>query len=318
MKDGNGNAGAPRSLASALEEVAAWRSEQEGKAKAELAEVDSEIDSVRSAIANLTQQLEALRRFRDEVAQRTDVVGPEETARSYKAIFSALLSQQAALEARSAAVRARIDERDRALLSSLQDPAAASLVREYEQFRSAVAPTLAALPESYRAVLQAHHEGVTAKLRALVEAAGTSAVTVDEAPITLDVAVAMDDAEGAPPVLMMVVPATEAVNGRPGARPEDPQTWVAARALQGLYEACAAAGVAGAHAAYGGHQGLLAVEIEAVGMDASFATQVTAAITRVAAAAKELQGAGVVIQPMIVPVDHLLPPESGEEATDAG
>ena len=319
MNDGNETAAiTPRSLASALDGVNAWRQEQESKTQAELAEVDSEIESVKSAIANLTQQLDALHRFRDEVSRRTTHVSPEETTRRYQGIFTALLEQHQSLTARSALVRAATTARDQALLGSLADPAAAALVRDYEQFRTAVAPTLGALPESYRAVILQHHESVTARLKALVESHGTSVAEVDAPTLTLDVALAIDTGEGAPDVLMMVVPVSEHVNGRAGSRPEDAETWIAARVLQGLYEACAASGLHNAHAAFGGHQGLLAIEIEVPGVGAEFATEVAAAIARVVGASKELRGAKVSIAAHAVPVDHLLPPETSEEADDVG
>jgi hypothetical protein len=95
---------------------------------------------------------------------------------------------------------------------------------------------------------------------------------------------------------------------------------VAARAIQGLYEACGAAGLDAARAAFGDHQGLLAVEIEVQGASADFAAALGAALARAFEGARELRDAKVRVNAREVPVDTLFPPDEGgsDEVSDVG
>ena len=96
--------GVARSVASALEEVARWRAEAEERHKAELQEVDTEVESLQQAVANLQQQLEALGRFKEELVGRADRIDEDEIDRCYQAIFGALGEQGGALAGRATLV----------------------------------------------------------------------------------------------------------------------------------------------------------------------------------------------------------------------
>jgi hypothetical protein len=307
----------PRSLASALADVGSWRAEAEQKTKSELAEVDAEIESLLTAMQNLQQQLEALRRFRDEVARRDTSLGDEQSGKVYHAIFGALTDQAAALGARAAQVTAAFEQRKRTLDEAMANPDTAKRMAEYKQFKAVVEPTLAAMPESYRAIVVAHHEAQAKELQALIDLQNASVVRVDGASIAADIAVAVDSPSGAPEVLMLVLPVPDSVQTDWNKRPEDLNTWIAARVVQGVYSACEASGVMLPRAMYGGHQGLLAVEVEIGGAKADIGERVREAIN-VAARTDELAGAQVEVSARIVAVDNLLPPEDGAEGENGG
>jgi len=61
---------APRSVADALAEVTRRQGEEESRHQAELTEVDQEVESLKTAMANLQQQLEALAKFREELVAK--------------------------------------------------------------------------------------------------------------------------------------------------------------------------------------------------------------------------------------------------------
>ena len=196
----------------------------------------------------------------------------------------------------------------------MKDSAVAPLLKEYEQFRTEVEPTLAALPESYRGVILAHHEGVVNKLREHLGRAAGGPVEVEGDPLVIDVVLAVDAPEGEAELLMLVLPVSEAVYGEWAARDEDLQTHLAARVVQAVYESCGKLGLVGVQAMFGGHRDLLAVEVE---LGAIKPDDVKAVLQErleaVLGSASELQAAKVQAVPRFVAVDHLLPPEEDDE-----
>lgn len=305
----NGADGTPRSVSAALEGVSRWRADAEARGKAELAEVDQEIESLRTAIANLEQQIEALRKSRDAAAKRDGRVGEEETRRSYDAIFSALHEQMDAVKARAAKVRDAEEARRQALAATFQDPELAKLLADYQKMTPEV---IASIPESYRPVVLAQHEANSAKLREHVERASASAPVVDGPPVPVDVVFAVDMADGQPQVIWVVVPVEDAVHSSWATRAEDAQTWLAARVVQGVHAACAAIGIVG-NPAFGPHQGLLALEMDLAGASGAVAGVFEEQIAKAIEGAQELVGARITARPRQVLADHLLPPEEPVE-----
>lgn len=304
------NAGAaPQSVAAALEAVSSWRNDATQKTKAELAEVDLEIENVRTAITNLQQQIEALRKSKEDIGKRDDHLSDEEVTRSYHAVFEALKEQMEAVRERASALAAADTSRSQALADAIKDPKVASLMTEYTQFKTTVEPTLQAFPESYRGMIMQHHNGVAQQLRTALEAVGGTVGTVDGPELQGDATFAVDAPDGTPEVVMMVLPVQEDVQAAWATRTEDAQTWIAARVIQGLYQALQDAGLHQARAAFGGHQGLLAVEVEVSGAKADIQQRIADEINKAMAGARELAGAkiGIAARPMVV--DHLLPPE---------
>ncbi len=313
MAEGN----ALRSVTDALAEVTRRQEEQSSRHSSELAEVDQELESLRTAMANLQQQIEALSKFREELLTKAADSGAGSLHRkTYDAIFETLRSHAEALSGRAAELAEVHRAREQALSATLEDEAVQKLLVEFEQFKTQVEPTLHALPESYRSVLESHHAEVEEKLREHLGEHASGPATLDAEPLHLDVVVATDAPEGVVEVILLVLPVVEQVQTAWAEREEDLQTWVAARVMQAVYQVCQELGLAGAQAMYGGHQGLLAVEVELGATDPEgVRATLVETIDRMLAEASELAAAQVRLSARPVDVDHLFPPE--DEALEA-
>ncbi|MBW1879185.1 MAG: hypothetical protein JRJ84_12555, partial [Deltaproteobacteria bacterium] len=305
---------APRSVADALAEVTRRQGEEESRHQAELTEVDQEVESLKTAMANLQQQLEALAKFREELVAKLESVSGGVHKRSYDAIFGALREQAQALSGRAAKVAYAQQARDADFSEALEDEEVKSLLADHQQFTQVVAPTLESLPSSYRVALENRHSEITEQLRdALGDQVG-AAIEVQEELLGIDVLLALDAHEGVTEVIMLVLPVVEQVQTAWDEREEDLQTWVGVRVMQAVYGVCQRIGLLGAQGMYGGHQGLLAVELELGGGDPDdVRTKLKEAIDQVFAEAPELIGAKVSSRVMAVEVDHLFPPGTEEE-----
>lgn len=307
----------PRGVADALTEVSRRRGEEEARHRAELAEVDQEVESLRTAMANLQQQLEALGKFREELVARLDSVSTGASQRTYEAIFQALREQAQALSGRAAVVADLMRSRRHALDETLEDEEIKGLLTEYQQFKEHVEPHIASFPETYRAVLQGKHHEVQERLREALGDESAELPEVEGPALSADVVVAVDAPEGVAEVVMLVLPVIEHVQTAWAEREEDLQTWLAARAMQAIYQVCHAFGLPGAQAMYGGHQGLLAVEVElGAGEPAAVRAALSETLDRTFAQAPELRAAKVEVHAQPVNVDHLFPPEEESEAPE--
>jgi len=300
-----------------MEDVAKWRSSVVAKNRSEIQDVDQEIENLRKAVANLQQQIETLRRSRDEIAKREEHLGDEEVERSYNAVFAALGDQSGALSKRAVAAADLEIGRNKAIESALADPSMADTVAGYQQFKTAFEPSLASMPESLRTPLRMAHEANTNKLRDHLANAKISSPELSGDALSVEVVYAVDAPEGTPEVVMLVLPVKEQVQTEWSSRREDLSTRVAARVIQGLYSAATAAGLNKARAAFGGHQGLLAVEMEIAGAPADFSAKLQEELSRALGSARELAAAKLEVVAREVPVDHLLPPETATEAQNA-
>jgi len=298
-----------------METVAKWRAEQESKVQTEIAEVDQEIGSLTTAISNLQQQMEGLAKFRGELLAKQSSVGDGEGAQIYGGIFGALTSQAATLAERGATVLAAENARRATIAAAISDPETKALMDEYEQFKTTVEPTLAGLPASYRGVIEQHHVGVTEKLKARLADADTGPASVEGDSITIDVVFGVDAPEGQAEIIMVVLPVADSVKMDWSNRQDDLQTALAARAMQAVYQACKSIGFPTAQAMYGGHQGLLAVELELPGGDPGpIQSALQTALDQILGDAPELNAAKVQAKGHYSLVDNLLPPEEDEAA----
>ncbi len=297
------------SLEAALEGVAAWRQEAEVRQARELSEVDEELEKLRAAIADYQRRIESLDRFRSTLRGKNARVDQEEVVRSYEAIFSVLRAQSSALAARADVVAAAEAVQVAGMIPTLRASESAPLLTEYEQFRASE-HSLNELPPSYRKVLRHHHGKVVERLRAVVEALEDEAVSVDADGMAVELAFTIDSPEDAPDLLILVLPVSDTVHTEWQQRNDDLQTWLAARAMQGVYEAAHALGVPSVQAMYGGHQGLLALEVELpVTGDADVRAVIEDKLAHALGSAPELAGARLEVAVRHVPVDFLLPPE---------
>lgn len=299
-------------VAEALAVVQQWRSESTARQKAELEEVDQEITSLTSAVENLQQQLTALQSFKTELVAKTTDLDADAAQREYRAIFATLQSQAGQLGERGSAVvaaqKARLDD----LPARMAESEAGPDVAEYEQFRANVEPTLKHLPDSYRAALLEVHEKKVAKVRRHVEAVMAGPVEVAGDEVVVDLVYAIDAPEGAPELIIVVVPIADDVHTDWVNRPEGVQMWVAARVAQALYQAAHDVGFAQAQALSGGHLDLLAVEMELVGADPSIGDALRKHLGSIGSA-PELIAAHVKVAAQELPIDTMLPPETEED-----
>jgi hypothetical protein len=301
----------PRSVAGAIDEVGRWRTGEEGRFKAEIEEIDREIAGIRAAMANLTQRLAVQEASRGDLETQAKRIGNGATGRTYQSVFAALAEQASALSDRAGVVAAAEYARNTNLENALK-ATAGNLLEEYRQFKTTVEPTLSALPESYRKVLLSHHEELSTKVRGIVDSAMASVEPLSVDALELDVVWAIDAPEGTPDLLVVVVPADEAVTTAWNDRGDDAELWLAARVVQGITQALLAGGMPGARPALGGHLGLLAIEVDLAGSRPDFAQTLQTHLAKVLGEAPELLDARLTVTPRQVEMDWLLPPESTE------
>jgi len=303
-------------VAEALESVKQWQTDAAARHEAELKEVDQELSSLQAAVQNLQQQIDALQSFKTELEAKSSDLGSEAGKREYQAIFDALRGQSARMGERDdqvvAAHKARLDD----LPARLAQGDAAGDVAEYEQFKTAVEPTLQHLPDTYRDALLEVHAKKVAKVRKHVEAALEGPVEVTGDEVSVDVVYAIDAPEGSPELIIVVIPVAATVHQGWMEQAEGVQLWLAARVAQALYAAAASVGFVQAQALSGGHLELLAVEMELVGADAKIVDALKKELDQVASS-PELKAARVSVTAAALDIDTLLPPEDEEEPNDA-
>lgn len=299
------------SVGQALEQVVSWKQAQLDENQTKIGEVDAELEKIRATLANLQEQLTSLETVRGQL----EAVDLSESLvrRSYNAIFEALASQKTPLEARSAAALAAETTRRESVFAELEKGDLAPLVEEFKQFKEKVEPTLAALPESYRAAISQHHIGVCEKISAHLAANVGTPVAVDGDPLTLEMVYAIDAPDGKPEVLICVLPLPDASFTEWSERPTDLTTQLGARVAQAIYETTKRTGPNGAQAICGGHQGLLAMEVDLEGASNDFEKIFEDTLAVVFKSAPELTAAKVTLNAKLVDFDFLLPPEEPEE-----
>lgn len=269
------------------------------------AELERQRDILRAAIADLSGRLDAVER-------ELSVPDPEPPP---PRVVDTLLLHAAALEARARLVSEASTRQRSALRESLAaDPRSVGLLTEYEQFETAMRPILSNLPDGYRSALLAHHETVTRRLGTQVAAMARAPITVDAEPLVVEVVIALDAPQGAPELLVAVAPVTEATATGWTERSDDLQTWLAARVVQALYEALAAAGLPSAEIASGGHEGLLALEVDVQGASRDLDALVEERLSVALSAAGEISSARVEVVIRRVEMDVLVPPEEAGDA----
>lgn len=302
---------AVQSVASALEGVAAWRVEQESRRQAELVDVESQIEKLLAEKLAVEEKLQSLQGFKSNLV---DLGGEGDAiSRSYSGIFEALATQSAALQSRAGEVYAADAARRTAVFQAMEGTELEPLIGEYNQFREQVAPTLSALPESYRNAIVAHHEGITDRIRAHLAKELGSPTSIEAETLTLDVVFGVDSPDGVPELLICVLPVPDEAFTEWATREEDLCTMVGARVVQGLYETVKQSGPQGAQAVCGGHQGLLAVEMEVDGAPADIERALADTLNAVLSGAPELLAANVSVTARRVEFDFLLPPETDED-----
>jgi hypothetical protein len=302
-----------RSIPEALAEVEQWRADEERRHQTELADVDLEIRNLEGALLKVQNQLEAVRKYRANLAARSEALGVGQVGRAYQLLFDVLNAQAQALDERGDRVTQLETDRRQALPSLLADSEVGALLTEYQQFKDQTEPALARLPESYRSVLLRHHQGVVNRLRDHLARVLGAPVLIEADEIVADVVYAVDAPEGVPELLVIVLPVHEGVYAGWQELGDSLPLWLAARVVQAVYEATAAVGFSRAQVLAGGHQGLLVIEVDLTGADPQVVGQISSQLAMVLGSAAELGGARVRVVPYEVKIDFVLPPEHAEE-----
>ncbi len=271
------------------------------------AELATQIAWLEASMAQMGERLAALRAA---LADIPEVVVPAPGV----VLIEGLRADAAKLDERSArVVSALAGRRERVRDALLADAATAAWVHEVEQFESSVRPTLAALPEGYRTAILVHHQTVVDKVAAAVAALETQPVDVEGDLLTVEMVWAVDAPGGRPELWIGVLPVPEDVATAGSTRVEDLSTWVAARVVQALYEAIGAGSRPGVDVASGGHEGLLALEVDLTGMPEGFVADIEERLTLVLSGAGDLLGARVEVVPRRIDVDLLLPSDEVDD-----
>lgn len=310
-----GETTAARSVEDALSDVARWRDEESARHQAKVAGLDrriedlaGEVSQLESQLADARARLDAVRAERDAEVEFT-VSEADEHRRSYDALFDALQEQAQELAGRAAVYAEAARARDAAMATAIDDPGLKKLVADYEAGKQ----VLATIPEAYRAAVQDAHSRLEAQLKERLAAIKPAPIELEVDPVRIDVVVAVDAMDGVAGVVMAVLPVVDTVYTEWAEREDDVQTFVAARAMQAIYQVCQQLGLGAAQAMYGGHQGLLAVEVELGRGDPDQVAQALRdAVDQVLGDAPELTAAKVVAYAQPVDVDYLFPPDDGE------
>ncbi len=303
---------APSTVADALAGVERWKADEEKKHTAEMSEIESEVGSLRSAIANMQQQLDALEKVRVDLGKQTRTLRGRHVEQAHQAVFDALTRQAKALADREKLALDVERSRRADLEKSLPKTAVGPQLEEYVQFRKVVEPSLGALPESYREVVLSHHARVVDQLREHVAAQLAAPVPIDAAPIALDAVYAIDAPDGKPELLVVVLPVTDRIVSAWEDMPDGLQLWLGSRAVQAIAEAARETS-ADCEPLSGGHQGMLAIEVDLTDAGAPYALALERRLAdRLRTGAPELAAANVAVTLRKVDVDYLMPPESDE------
>lgn len=300
-----------QSASAVLREVGALQAAAAEQQAARLAQFDAEVERLQRNIENLQAQIATLREARRQAEE--DSVGDDASWRveSSARLFAALRSQAGALTERTVAwvEAARAVEAQRA--EQLKSPEIAPLMEEYEQFQRDVAPTLDKLPPSYRQVIESHHAELAARLQERLDAIQVGPPTVDAEPLHLEVIFACDQE-----ILMVLCPVHDEVHSRWTERDADLQARVATTVVQAMYTALRGTALESSEAAFGGHEGLLAMEVELTPEVGAFGPRLQQAMEQCVAAATDIDAAKVRLELIEVPVDLLIP-DADEEEDDA-
>ncbi len=297
------------SVRDALGDVVAWEQGNRARHVAETEETAGQLHQLEAALASLKQQIVAVERHQEELGRRARKLQQEAVAKSYRAIFGALTEQSMAVRDRSLAWNSVLEARERALEVLFSEGEAQVKLAEHHQFKRQVEPTLASLPDSYRVLLVKHHQEQAAELERLREDAVSSVSSDVGGELTVEIVFASDIVEDGVELLMLVLPVEDDVHS-PSRKP-DVQTWVMDRVVSAVGASCEVLRLPAPQLAFGGHQGLLAIETEITNTHGKLLATLTEELGR--PSSRDLSQCELRLLPCPVAPDQLLPPEETHE-----
>lgn len=301
--------GAEASVKAVLTELQGWANELRSRDERRLSELASEIAEAEAALAEVRARLQQLLTERQRLDLTDEQVDGQLAGKAHRAIFQALARQQEALAVRSGLAAEVEEERRTMVLASLGRGESAQAMKDYQQFRLQVLPTLQALPESYRGILLSTHQQVETRLRQLARERLAEAGGLEAEPLDLEVVYGVDTNAGQPEVLVVALPVRASVLEDWASREDDLELVLAARVLQGVYESLQEVGFEGAEVDVGGAMGLLVIEADLRGARRDVAAVLFARLREALECGQELVEANVQAFVRPVHVDYLFPPE---------
>ncbi len=288
--------------------LVAARDEAHRRHAAETAEIAAEVQRLEAAVAELQAQLTSLAEFQAEAAGRHEAGLTEAAHAARDQLIAALHAQRESLTARAAAWADGESAREQRIAAAFESSPHAAAFREWRAVRPGEG-ALAGLPASYRAAVEAHHAAQGAALREALASLVPGPQPLSEAPLHVDVIVTVDEEDGEPTLASLLLPVPDAVASQWAARGDDLFLALAATVVAGVHRATAALGLSAARPAIGGHDGLLAIEVEFPGAAAqAVATECIAALEAAGADSVILGAARLHLTARRVPADFLLPP----------
>ncbi len=295
-----------------------------GERDASLSEVSSAIDRVTEELQGLQTQLAELQATKAGIAaEQAQALSKPEAG--YALLFELLGSSVDHLAARTSEMVSLVSEQQARVVTAMADETGVELKATYDKFVNETVPILHSLPEAYRPMLLHAHEDTIAKLKAHVDAARGEPVVAHGESVVVELAYAVDAPEVFVDLVILMVPVDRLVHSRWDERQEDLMTGVLARAVQAVYAAFHAVGVADAQCFFGDHNGMLVIEAEVPeGHDKSVGEVRTALENGFAStfsSATELTRAKLEVTAHLVDLEYLLPPEDSapeEEAVPTG
>jgi len=300
---------AAASVVNALANAQRWVSDQAER-------IDERIAAEEATIQELERDIQERRDAIVALEAERSLIGGGAGERAREEIYNALLAQSDELRARVPAWTAAEATRRATISEALQSDEFAQLMKDHESFENS-APDLSALPESYRAALEKVHEERTQALADQVASADPGLSELEAPDIELELVYAIEGADQAE-LAIFLLPVPEAAYTQWASREQDLLTLTAARMIEAIYRAMKGMNDPLAQAVAGGHESLIAVEVElAGGSIASVSEEIGTHLTEALARETELTAAKVRVSPREVPIDLLVPAEPAEEVAHA-
>ena len=304
--------GRMKAVEQALAAVDRWATAQRTQVRDELVEVENQLGQISQALNNLIKQRDALKASQGQLAARAETLDDERLARAHQAVFETVGHHAKLVGERQQQIAPLVEARLATLDDELRGSAMAPLLEEYDQFVNTVEPNLGSLPESYRSAVVQHHDRITLRLAEHLRSVACVPRSVQHSRCDVELVYAVDAPEGTDELLVVLVPVSDQVVLQWHQQEDGLQTWLAARAVQAIYEAAQQVSFVTVQAACGAHQGLMAVEVELEAAPASFVAAFESRLTALLSTSEELLAAQLVVQPHRVDIDVILPPEGVE------
>jgi hypothetical protein len=290
----------PSPLVARLEEVAAWRDNEERALEGRRAELKTREAEARRLLEEHQRKLEGVVGEYQDIEAKLVALDQAEVTKSRAALLQSLRDESVVFARHAESYNAAVASRAQEVAEMIAGPEMTGLFKEHQQFDE-VQRTLASLPEGYQRAIKEHHEAVRRRLQPLFdfERSPLPITRTDREPISILAAVDSTD-DGS--IAQIVVPVPHTVHEELDARKETLGAVVVLRivgALAGALRELDASNKRGgdlafSRAEYDSHGGLFGVWLHLEGIDADIAKAVVGdELDRMRSDAHELAVAGL-------------------------